>query len=352
MALVLSVAAWASQPMPTTLTRPHDAQSLLTSSFVGPLYQANLVLNGGGTLDDSDDTKKVQAMFFYRRSLELEPANVVALYNLGVLSADLAERSPSITQQAIFIKQAETLLWRLQVTHPDLPGVYFQLGRLMLIKNDLEAAADAYELGFDYLPENGYLAFNLATVLDHQGKSQRALKYYQDAVVLLPKFAAGHNNMGLLLEKMHQTQAAEKAYRAAIAADADYTFARLNLGNLYQQHDDLSKALRTFSEAVEHDPASYWAQLYLGNVAFQSSDYSRAAKAYAMATKLNPQDASAYYLLAVTLHRVNKLNEAQSACLNYISRAPQGTYRTEVIRLLEVIEYQRQLGPVGLLPQD
>lgn len=320
---------------PLTSAPAAHHSGLLQDSYIGKLHAARLALQ-------SENLPLAQR--YYNESVALEPGNVIALYNLALIYTEQAERSGSITEKHRLFGLAEQSLLKLHSIHPDLAGTYFLLGRIDLLRDDAKKAVEHYKLGLMYLPENGFLHFNLATVLDHLNEKEKALSEYQAAVTYEPGYAPAHNNMGLILEQLQQPEAAELAYRKAITANPEYTFARLNLGNLYQQQNQLQKALQAFTEATQKDPKNYWAHLYVGNLLFQLSEYPGAAVAYSTASQINPDDGAAFYLLAVTLHRVNRLNEAQTACLNYMAHNPQGSYRSDVIRLLEVIEYQRQLG--------
>lgn len=83
---------------------------------------------------------------------------------------------------------------------------------------------------------------NAGLELQRSGDYDSAMRYYQQALMLDPQYAAVHNDLGILYEQRGLDDKAKNEYLAALKADAQYSKAHSNLALLYEKIGDLNKA--------------------------------------------------------------------------------------------------------------
>jgi Flp pilus assembly protein TadD len=108
--------------------------------------------------------------------------------------------------------KAITILRKLAVEHPELPGPQINLGILMLQEEDLQGAEEVF----------------------------RAL------LMLQPANPVANQQLGLILRQQGRFSESESAYLAALEGDPDYPLAHRNLGILYDLY------LQQPAEALQH----------------------------------------------------------------------------------------------------
>jgi tetratricopeptide (TPR) repeat protein len=119
-------------------------------------------------------------------------------------------------------------------------------------------AAESYRKALLLGGPDARICFNLANVLNGQGKKAQAIERYFQAVEIDPTFGDAWNNLGLALADTGRKDDACAAFRKALAADRDDAGAHFNLADLLEE-------LRRYDDAAEHwrqyarlDPTSQW----------------------------------------------------------------------------------------------
>lgn len=298
-----------------------------------------------------DNKQYAEAIAVLTPTLEKDPVNLFTNFNLGLcymelanLSIEKAATDGSESRKArtiALLKKSEFFFRRVQNLNPELSVSYFKLGKISLLLNESAQAEAYYKEGIEMNPENAALEFNLARVYDQREAYEQALHHYNRAIALDPNFIYAYNNMGLILESQKKYKEAEKAYKTALQKDPEYNFARLNLGNLYAELDRLAEAKQLYLETLRREPGNSWAHLYLGNVYFVSADFVNASKEYKLATQLNPDFSTAYYLLAISLSKQERLDEAIHASLQYMNLEPEGRYSEQLKHLIVALKLHK-----------
>ncbi len=111
-----------------------------------------------------------EAWGLYRRILELNPRDRVALASLMAIQEDIKPL------------EAERLLRQLLVDAPDAAYLHAALGNLYAAEERWPLAQQAYFEAYHHETDNGDYAYNLAVALDHMGQGQVALRYYRIAL--------------------------------------------------------------------------------------------------------------------------------------------------------------------------
>jgi Tfp pilus assembly protein PilF len=113
------------------------------------------------------------------------------------------------------------------------PRAYYQLGRYHQARNQLDAAATAYQKALS-LDDGYYEAKNaLGVIYSMQGKLDLAIEFFCSALVQAPRSAHLHNNLGHAYYLQHKYQEAIDSLEAAAALEPHNQRTLHNLGLAY-----------------------------------------------------------------------------------------------------------------------
>lgn len=112
-------------------------------------------------------------------------------------------------------------------------------------------------------PEYFNAHYNLASLLTKQGKSDEALPHLQAAVRIEPRDSKARTDLGKLLIEKGRLPEAERQLRIAIRLQPTNHLAHNNLGAVFMRQGRVEEGIRHFERAVELDPGnpSYWTNL-------------------------------------------------------------------------------------------
>ena len=117
-----------------------------------------------------------------------------------------------------------------------------------LERDNIDAAARAYERAIAADPAHLDARVNLGRMLHEAGRLTRALRIYRDAVKACGDDAVLLFNLGVLLDDMDRKGEAVAAYEAALRADPGMADGHYNLALLYEQLAKPQDALRHMSQ--------------------------------------------------------------------------------------------------------
>ncbi|HTL30864.1 MAG TPA: tetratricopeptide repeat protein [Tepidisphaeraceae bacterium] len=104
----------------------------------------------------------------------------------------------------------------------------------------------AIELKPDYLNTYGFYG----RALSSNGRTDDAIKLYQDTLAKHPEWEAGWIDLAEIFEQIGKPERAADLYAKAIAANPQTVGARVNLANLYLKVGNLQRALNLLNEAA------------------------------------------------------------------------------------------------------
>lgn len=275
------------------------------------------------------DLSEVEAA--YRHAIDLDPADVLALNNLGLVLAGPLKRfgeAEAAYRRAVEIDPKYTRPWenlsqllagllkrygdaeasyrRAMALEPANAKLWRGLGLLLAgpFKRYEEAEA-AYRKAIELDPVSAKPWNSLGNLLARlHGRHDEALAAYRKAIELEPTFAWPWNNLGLLLAgPLEQYEDAERAYRKAIDLDPMYAQPLNNLGNLLAGPlKRLDEAEEVYRKAIERDPAYALPWTNLGiMLAGSVKRYNDAEEAYRKAIELDPMDARTWNNMGILL---------------------------------------------------
>ncbi len=139
----------------------------------------------------------------------------------------------------------------------------------------------------------------------------KAIKAYEEVILLKPDFPAAYNNMAVALLDIGKIDKAIEVCNKAISLKPNYVEAYKNLGNAYKNQGKFFNSIEAYEKAISLKPD--YAELFnnLGNAYQDQGKLDDSIKAYEKAISLKPDYAEAYNNLGNTLINQGKLEEAQ-----------------------------------------
>jgi len=171
-----------------------------------------LALNVHGTHVKVHERDVDRAVRLYERAVALSPGCVEALYNLGVVYAELGEVDKAIFAYRSTIKEG-----------PGCAAAHNNLGVLYRGKGLMGLALQCYERAIRAQPDFPQALNNLAVMYTQQGRAPEALDMLRAAIVADPGFAEAWNNLGVLQRDVGEAKEALESYMKCVelASTAD-----------------------------------------------------------------------------------------------------------------------------------
>ncbi len=116
----------------------------------------------------------------------------------------------------------------LVAEYPNDSGVYNDLGNLLSLAGQENAAEEAYRKAIELDPESQGARFNLALMLQQNGDTGRALREYRQLLKVDRQHAWAHYQSGVIYESRHDRQQAIESYARAFALDPNLAFVGYN----------------------------------------------------------------------------------------------------------------------------
>jgi tetratricopeptide (TPR) repeat protein len=177
----------------------------LRSSYPGTIPNA---WNNLGLLSAREgDT--AAAIDFFQRALEIDPAHLIALLNLG--------------------------------------NAYRQ-------RKDWPEAKKALQRAFDVGPDDPEVNYSLGMVCAQLEESDRAYEYLKRAVELRPVYPEALNNLGVLYLRTRRPEEAVHSFEESIRVAPEYDQAYLNLARVYAKQGEREKAREVLLELLKQHP--------------------------------------------------------------------------------------------------
>lgn len=129
-----------------------------------------------------------------------------------------------------------------------------EMGDLYMIRKDYREAALVFKRLSDAAPQNAVYFNKLGISLHQQGALTMALKYYERAVKVDPRYADAQNNVGTVWYQRKRYGKAIRAYQKAINMRKDMPVLYSNLAYAYFEDKKYEESLKSFREALALDP--------------------------------------------------------------------------------------------------
>ncbi|HEV2102121.1 MAG TPA: tetratricopeptide repeat protein [Candidatus Acidoferrum sp.] len=164
--------------------------------------------------------------------------------------------SPSLSSQEKLIRFADTSIATAAQTPASSGIADEEMARLHMARKEYKEAEDIfYHLAVNN-PRNPLYWNELGIAHHNQAQLDQALKCYQKAAKVDPKYADAQNNIGTVLYERKKFPKAIRAYKRAISIRENFAPFYLNLGYAYFGQKDFENSIASFRKALELDPTS------------------------------------------------------------------------------------------------
>jgi|GEM_PF-846616 len=206
---------------------------------------------------------------------------------------------------------------------------------------------------------------SLAVVFVNRGHAYRAkgdyghaLDDFNQAVQLLPNFAAGYNGRGLTWEAMRDYDRAIADFDEAIRRAPTFAVALVNRGNAYRMSGKADEAVRDYDEAIRLDPTLVIAYLSRGRAYRIAGDASRALVDFEDAIRLKRDNPFAWAERCYAQAVANEARQALDSCNEALRLKPTEAYAlaNRGYVFLKLAEFDRAIADfdkvLALYPRD
>src|SRR5262245_36178392 len=272
----------------------------------------------------------------FRQVLALEPRNVSALYQMGLITYHGGRMAEALDwfQRAVTVRPADPIL------HTSAGAVCQALGRLedaarwhrqalQLNPNDLQAlnnlgitlmslgrAAEAegvFRRALQVQPADAGTLCNLGAVVRALGRPEEAAACYREALRLQPGIPQAHVNLGNVLRDLDRPDEAEDCYRKAIEAAPRFAPAYRNWGQLVRQRGRSEESLHLLRQALQLQPADAATHLDLADTLLARGEHDETFAACQDAMRLSPDSAEVHNTLG-NIHTARNDLDAAVGC--------------------------------------
>ena len=231
-----------------------------------PEGSVGLFVNRGTALIQANDPEAASLSF--RRAVDLEPENVMALNNLGSALAQLGR-----------VQEALDLFRRAQAIAPDNPSGYFNAALALAALDPAagqEAAMAAYRKAIACDPKFAPAYVNLAQILVARGEVAAALDLVDEAELHAPKDLPLLITKGQVLEAMGEYGNAVAVFDRAVLLYPQDGDALISLARAALAAGKLKKSIATCFDLLGIDGEHQAAKLILGHALLEDGKATRA----------------------------------------------------------------------------
>lgn len=259
-----------------------------------------------------------EAARMYRQIIEMEPAHLEALSNLGALTAAAGALDEAV---ALYMQVLEstpdddgilTNLGNIMQSRGDFAGAreYYQraleinpsqavaisnLGNVHLSTEDPERAVECYRQALEIGPEQSWVLSNLSAAYNELNRRIESAEFARRAIEIDPKNADAYNNLGSALQHGEDFRATVEAFEKAAALRPDWIRPRLNLACVHENQGEFEAATDNYRIALTIDPQSIAGLSSFAAALTVNGDLDQAAELLARALDLEPGNAELYF---------------------------------------------------------
>jgi tetratricopeptide (TPR) repeat protein len=129
-----------------------------------------------------------------------------------------------------------------------------EMGDLYMARKQYREATDQYRMLSEQSPHNAVYLNKLGIALHQQTALGAALKYYERAVKVNPRYADAENNIGTIWYQRKKYSKAIRAYQKAIKMRDDMPVLYSNLGYAFFSQGKYDDSIAAFRTALAKDP--------------------------------------------------------------------------------------------------
>ncbi|MGR3311188.1 MAG: tetratricopeptide repeat protein [Candidatus Brocadiales bacterium] len=216
---------------------------------------------------------------------------------IAILNQGCGKPQESKVEQSVELKQSET-----SKTHPPTTPTPTQT------ESTSQPVAAKKTVAND---ANGH--FNLGIESAKMGKLNEAIKEWEKAVDMDPKFIKAHNYLARSYYTNERFDDALNEYKKIVELDPANAMAQVSIGFVYRIKRMHDEAIAACNNALQINPQLASAYHCIGKSYVDKKMYTKAIDAYKRAITINPNHADAYFELGIAFESDGRIEEAKQA---------------------------------------
>jgi tetratricopeptide (TPR) repeat protein len=251
----------------------------------------------------------------YQELMKIDPKNVHAIYNLGLIESELKNWDQAIKWFSQIPKNSELgvdaqvqVIWALYnqgdkaraaqtaqalvKEHPGKKAAWLTLAGIYQKDENYRGAVERLNDALKHIPEDVDILYSLAMAYSLAGDDSKALEFGQTALSKKPDEPALLNFLGYtLLEQGTDLKQAETYIKSALSKEPDNGAIIDSMGWVYFRKGDYREALKLLNKALLKMPDDPEIGKHLGQVYIKLGDKKKADECLKKALAQNPRSA-------------------------------------------------------------
>lgn len=219
------------------------------------------------------------------------------------------------------------------------PQYQYNLGLFHLNNNNFDEAIKYFQKALSLNPRY-YLAYNgLGLSYSMKGKLQESIKHFQKCLELNPLFSEARNNLGSIYQELGLIEQAEQEYKKALS-DENYSTKELpyyNLARLYLAQGKYGDALDFVEKSLLANNRLAMAFNLKGLILEKMNRNEEALSCYERAVKIVPEDIYFNFNLAVAYFKTNQFAKAKEIFEKISLKPLDAETKTKINEYLKMI---------------
>ncbi len=252
-----------------------------------------------------------QALPLYRRIVDEDPQNTVALMNLITLG--LQQKQYDVVRH-----YSEQLL----ALHPDVALAVEGIAIAAFHEQDYATASRYFVRLVELAPEQPSNWLNLGVAYDRQGRMNDAVAAFTKTRELRPDSVYAHTYLAGALWKNGDLVSAKACYEHAIVKWPEREDLALSLSQVLDELGDVATAAGVCQEFCQRDAGRTRVWFHLGYLQFKLAKFLDAAQSFERALSLKAAWPEAEINLALAWHMAARYDQAEAVLLRLLEREP------------------------------
>ena len=193
-----------------------------------------------------------------------------------------------------------------------------------------DAALTAFEAAIKIEPKFTAALWSAGLIHKKKGESEKAKKYFQDAIASDATYGPAHLSLGQILLLEGAFADCRKSFDTAITgkdmSTSDKGEAYNGIGISYRYESNVAEAMKAFDKAIEIDPKNWMYYVNKGIAINKSKDKTllpESEKAYRKAAELAPDKADTWMGIGISCRKQGKLEDAAAAYEKGLALTPK-----------------------------
>jgi len=220
------------------------------------------------------------------------------------------------------MKEAEKSWKRVLEIEPENIEAWNNLGVLYRKYGDDELALAAFQEAAERAPDRPDIPYNIANLYKSLNNFEKAVTYYNRAIEIDPEYAPAFNNLGTLYESKKERSKALEVFRRGLSADSGDASLRFNMGLVYQEEERWDDARDAFDTALKKRPGWVPGLNNLGIVLQELGKEDEAARTFRTLLEIEPENISALNNLGVAYDHLGRTDDARNCFKKALEEEP------------------------------